>query len=77
MLQTTVGLLSLDRFRAERYSYVLLGDETIFVFRAAREAIGQTGAVFSLHQFYRKYAHDEANAANEASLLDSAESSTR
>ena len=53
--QALRALTSWDRFRAERYCYVLVGDEKFLVFRAAREAIEKTGAVFSLYEFYQRY----------------------
>jgi len=48
--------ISRDRYRAERYCYVLVADEKVYVFRAAREAINKTGAVFYLYEFYQGYA---------------------
>lgn len=48
--------ISRDRCRAERYCYVLLGDEKVYVFQAARESINKTGAIFSLYEFYQRYA---------------------
>src|SRR5881397_202851 len=56
-LQTLKILVSRDRRRGERYWYVLIGGEKVYVFWAAREAIEKTGAVFSLHEFYQRYAH--------------------
>lgn len=49
-------LLSRDRFKGERYCYIILGDEKVHVFQAAHEAIDRTGAVFSLYEFYQRYA---------------------
>jgi len=41
-------------FRMQRYWYVLLGQEKVYVLRAALEAINRTAKEFSLYDFYQE-----------------------
>ena len=70
-LQAVRALLSRDRSRAaERYCYIVLGDEKIFVFRAARESIEKTADMFSLYEFYQRYAHRNATDGTQHSRTE-------
>jgi hypothetical protein len=60
-VQTLVILISRDRFKADKYWFVLLDGEEVHVFRAAREAIDQTSSKSSLYEFYRQLAHGRHN----------------
>jgi len=64
-LQTLIILVSRDSRRGELYWYVLVGGEKVYVFRAAREAIEKTGAVFSLYELYQRYARELSSRPGE------------
>ncbi len=55
-LQAVRASISRDHFLAERYCYVLLCGQSVYVFKAARDTIEKTGAVFSLFEFYNGWA---------------------
>lgn len=54
-LQAVKASVSRNRHSAERYCYILVGEEKVYVFRAARQAIEETGTAFSLYEFYSRY----------------------
>lgn len=66
VFQAIVGSVSLNPFTVERYLYVVLGSHKLNVLHAAREAIDKTAVVFSLHEFYQRYAHETKSAATGA-----------
>lgn len=56
-LQAVRGSLSRNpSAAAERYFYITLGEERVYVLQTAREAIEKTGPVLSLYAFYQRYA---------------------
>ncbi len=55
-LQAVMGSISRDPFRAERDCYISLRGQRVFVFKAARDTIEETSAVFSLFEFYSGWA---------------------
>ena len=65
-IQALRVVLSWNRFAGERYLYILLGDEKVYVLRAAHKAIEKTGAVFSLYEFYQQYARSVTISPNRA-----------
>lgn len=55
-LQVLRVLLSRDRFKGDKFWYILLDKEKVYVFRAAREAVEKTSKGFSLYEYYQRYA---------------------
>lgn len=63
--QALIGVIFRRRRGGEKYCYVVLGDEKVYVFRAAREAIEKTADAFSLYEFYRQHASRIPRAPSE------------
>lgn len=53
--QDLIILASRDRFKAERFCYVTLGNQRVNVFGAVRDAIDGTAERVSLYQYYQDY----------------------